>query len=150
MKDRGSSLTEHGQGPRVGVLASLGGEPARATLQLSPLAVLPSQFFRPARTPDKGEVALMYAVLEDAVQCIAKQFVDNSLRTRRVAQEAEGWLLADDESWPFSFVNVCGALGLNPQYLRHGLAQWRQQPPAKLSQRRQRVVPRSRCLSSTA
>jgi hypothetical protein len=150
MKERGPLLTEHGQRSHAGVLPTSGGETARANFQLSPLAVLPSQFFRPALSYEKGEVALMYAVLEDAVRCFAQQFVEHRVRTQRLAEEAEEWFLADDEHWPFSFVNICAALGLNPQYLRRGLEQWRQQHPAKLRQLRPQVVHRSPCLSTVA
>ena len=31
-------------------------------------------------------------------------------------------MLSDDTSWPFSFVSICAVLGLEPEYLRRGLA----------------------------
>jgi len=98
-------------------------------LGLTPLAVLPSQFFSPPRYHHKGEIALMYAVLEDAVRCFTKQFVEKRVRTERLAEEAEEGFLSDDERWRFSFVNICAALGLDAQYLRQGPGLWRQPPP---------------------
>src|SRR5437773_8668237 len=78
---------------------------AMEDLGLTPIAVLPSQFFSPPRYHYKGEMALMYAVLEDVVRCFTKQFIEKRLRTKRLAEEAEEWVFTDDERWPFSFVN---------------------------------------------
>jgi hypothetical protein len=149
MKDMFTSLKEQSQRPRSSTPSSPH-DMATVSVRFSPLAVLPSQFFIPSRAHHKGEVALMYAVLEDAVKCFARQFVEQRLRTKRLAEEAEEWFLANDERWPFSFVNVCAALELNPQYLRQGLEQWRQQQPAKLRPMRKRAVHRTSCLSTAA
>ncbi|HKA52401.1 MAG TPA: hypothetical protein VKJ47_01940 [Candidatus Binatia bacterium] len=119
-------------------------------LGLTPLAVLPSQFFSPPRYHHKGEIALMYAVLEDAVRCFTKQFVEKKVRTRHLAEEAEAWFRSDDERWPFSFVNICAALGLDAQYLRQGLAHWRQQHPPPPRRMRQQAVHRTPCLRPAA
>jgi hypothetical protein len=32
--------------------------------------------------------------------------------------------MSDDSSWPFSFVNICDALGLHAAHLRAALARW--------------------------
>jgi hypothetical protein len=149
MKDMFTSLEDQARRP-CSVISPSPYDMAMASLRLSPLAVLPSQFFSPPRDHYKGEVALMYAVLEDAIKCFAKQFVEKGLRTQRLAAEAEEWFFANDERWPFSFVNVCAALEINPQYLRQGLEHWRQQHPAKLRQTRQQAVHRTPCLSTAA
>jgi len=149
MKNMLTSLENQGQQPGLVILSSPY-DMATAGLRFSPISVLPSQFFSSPRNHHKGEVALMYAVLEDAVKCFAKQFVEKRLRTKRLAEEAEEWFLANDERWPFSFINVCAALGLNPQYLRQGLDQWRQQQPGKLRQMRKQGVHRTPCLSTAA
>ena len=101
-----------------------------AANQLLPsAAVLPEQFYSSPRTGEsqRGEVALMQAVLEDAIVCFQKQFVREGRRVLRLAQEAEEWFAADDLHWPFSFINVCAVLGLEPDYIRRGLKQWREQ-----------------------
>jgi hypothetical protein len=112
------------------------GVPSHATAParyiLSPTAVLPAQFFPPADRSGKGEVALMRAVLEEAMDCFRRQFAVRDPRTLRLAQEAEEWLFADEERWPFSFLNICAALEIDPHYLRRGLRQWRQQPPPQI------------------
>jgi hypothetical protein len=81
--------------------------------------VLPSQFFnsqtRGALQPEKR---LMLAVLEDAVGLY--------LRAPHVAPEADAWVQADDRAWPYSFVNLCDALGLDRTAVRGALRRQRE------------------------
>ena len=85
---------------------------------LEPLCVLPEQVqYRSGAT--HGVPALMYAILDDAIGCLQKPV--RNRRSQRLAREAEEWIFADDEAWPFSFVNICGALGLDPDSGRVGL-----------------------------
>jgi len=97
-----------------------------AGTQLLAAAVLPVQFFSTSDRPytERGAVALMRAVLEDALRCVAKQFSHRGQRPRRLAREAEAWFFADDNHWPFAFVNLCAVLGLDPGYVRRGLTRW--------------------------
>lgn len=97
-----------------------------------PSALLPAQFFTSSSlsTCARGERALMQAVLVDAMTCFQKQFVNKSRSVQRLAGEAEVWLFSDEQYWPFSFLNICEVLGLDPQYLRCDLIRWRQHPPA--------------------
>src|SRR5713101_4192774 len=108
---------------------------------LPPAPILPEQFYSsPTGTNTAhGEIALMRAVLEDAVNCFQKQFVKNGRRTQRLAREAEEWLFRNDYHWPFSFVNICAVLGLDPEYIRMGLKRWRQRPPTGPQKKRRRV-----------
>jgi hypothetical protein len=127
MKDRLTSVDIQGQLLSTALFLS-----PHIPLALAPSAVLPEQFFSPPYHHNKGQAALMYAVLEDAFNCLLKQFVDNGSHARRLAQEAEEWFFSTDESWPFSFINVCLVLRINPAYVRKGLLQWRQQRPARI------------------
>jgi len=97
-----------------------------AGTQLLAAAVLPVQFFSPSARSytERGEGVLMRAVLEDALQCVAKKFSYRGRRPQRLAREAEAWFFADDEHWPFAFVNICAVLGLDPGYVRRGLTRW--------------------------
>lgn len=93
---------------------------------LPSVVILPEQFYA---SPVKGqvqdgEVALRRAILEDAIRCFQRRFVRKGRRVRRLAQEAEEWFAADDTDWPFSFVNICAVLGLEPDYIRRGLKRW--------------------------
>jgi hypothetical protein len=91
----------------------------------SDFSVLPQEFFgsRVKLATVCPETALMYAVLEDAFLCFQKQF---KVETRRIqqARQAEEWFFADDFDWLFSFVSVCNALGLQPQFIRMQLRHW--------------------------
>ena len=113
---------------------------------LSYISVPPEQFYgpRPSLASGRPEAELMRAVLADALGCFQKGFVRQGRRVQRLAREAEEWLFSDDARWPFSFVSICAALGLEPTYLRRGLQRWRQgQPHAEVKKpRRVGSVPR--------
>jgi hypothetical protein len=79
----------------------------------------------------------MRAVLEDAIHCFQKSQGTNAAR---LVKDAEQWFFADEQRWPFSFVNICAALGLNVEYLRTGLQRLRQHPPAIPPKKRRRSV----------
>jgi hypothetical protein len=112
------------------------------SLELLSDAVLPEQFYGPPRRAARlqSEIALMRAVLDDALSCYQKQFVPHTRRERRLAQEAQAWFFTNDDRWPFSFVNICRALDLEPEYLRRGLKQWRQRPFAAPRRKRRRTI----------
>jgi hypothetical protein len=89
------------------------------------VGALGEQFFdsRVSRVKVCPETALMYAVLEDAFLCFHKQF-EKERRFVQCAREAEQWFFSDDSHWLFSFVSVCDALGLEPEYIRKKLKHW--------------------------
>jgi len=68
---------------------------------------------------DCGERRLRWAVLIDAI-AIYRQGGDGKLSAKKRARwlRERKWILSDDTSWPFSFVSICDALGLDPPYLR--------------------------------
>lgn len=67
--------------------------------------------------PGSAERALMRAVLEDAIRCLAGE-IGPARERPQLAAEARQWISDRDERWPYSFVNVCENLGLNPAMLR--------------------------------
>jgi hypothetical protein len=71
------------------------------------------------------ERLLMLAVLEEAVDTYCKHVRPANRRGARLFQEAETWCQSDDLHWPYSFVNICHALGIDVAYMRAGLVQWR-------------------------
>jgi hypothetical protein len=97
------------------------------SIMLTPDVLLPEQSVNHPCSSGRGETALMRAVLADAFLCFTKQFASNRPRTRRLAREAEEWFFSEDEYWPFSFINICAALRIDPAYVRRGLTQRRQQ-----------------------
>lgn len=124
-----------------------------ATAQsLSPAAVLPEQLYG-LSTPlvySPAVQALMRAVLDDALECWRKQFQSKSRRVQRLAREAEEWMLSEEANWPFSFVNICFALGLEPGYVRRRLRYWRQSPPVISRRARGHAVAKQRPLQLAA
>lgn len=63
----------------------------------------------------RNEQLLMLAVLENAI-ADARLYTDGPLR-----REARRWIADQDETWPFSFLNICEALGFDGEYIRAGL-----------------------------
>lgn len=89
--------------------------------------LLPLQFFTGTRGKGyaEGERRLMLAVLEDAVDCFQKYLGAKESRGRLLCSDAEEWFLSEDRSWLFSFENVCDVLGLQPDFIRQGLLDWK-------------------------
>ena len=102
-------------------------------LSLSLNLVMPSQFFPEGGDgPAPGERRLMRAVLKDALVVLFKYEATQDRRGQRLLAEAQHWLESDAD-WPFSFVNVCDALGLEPSCVRERVARCR---AAQRAQRR--------------
>jgi hypothetical protein len=72
------------------------------------------------------ERVLMLAVLQDAVVCFQDNVVATCKRKRSMHLEAEEWIVNEDRTYPFSFENVCEALGYEPTYMRQGLMRWKE------------------------
>lgn len=105
-----------------------------SAVELEPESVLPSQYFAQAAVDAslQPEKRLMLAVLEDAVGSFQKYVNARERTAQKLFAEVEDWFASDDQEWPFSFVNISHALGLEAPYLRRGLARWkdRQRTPA--------------------
>lgn len=103
-----------------------------------PDIITPQQYYDARR--DDSAVApvkrLMMAILEDALRCFQNNADAPSGPRKRLFNEAEQWLCADKGDGPFSFETVCETLGIEPQYLRSGLRDWRNQQLAGVSARR--------------
>jgi len=70
------------------------------------------------------EKRLMLAILEDAIHCFQDNLFARNVRSRRLFEEAEQWIVEADGDWVFSFENICEALGFNPAYVRQDLLRW--------------------------
>ncbi len=94
--------------------------------QVSDSSVLPEQFFNSQHSFFTGRpvAALLRAVLEDALTCFQKQFRNEHPHVQREGREAEAWFGSEEEGWPFSFVTICAALGLEPEAIRRQLKRW--------------------------
>lgn len=96
--------------------------------------------------PLEPEQRLVIAVLEDGINTFQDNCGAQHPKKRRLFEEAEAWIFADQQDWIFSFSTVCSLLNLDPNYLRRGLRQWQAQrgcgTPTKTEN--QGVAPRRR------
>lgn len=81
------------------------------------------------RLPERD---LMIGILGDAIGCF-QQYAGKDKR-RRLFDESEEWIHSDERDYVFSFNYICWFLGIDPEYLRKGLAEWK----AKELRRRER------------
>ena len=131
----------------------------RVTSLFQPDTLLPDQYLDTFRRKLhlEPEKKLMLAILEDAIACYQKYFFARDLKGKALFHEAHEWVEGPGGASVFSFDSVCEALGLNPDYLRRGLADWKkvalaqrtqarvyQLTPAPRKQSRRVGVPRTR------
>ncbi len=75
--------------------------------------------------PFEPEKQLMFAILHDAIRSYRKYVLAQASANRRLFHDAEKWIWLNDWDWPFSFCNICDALGLDPYFLRRCLLRWK-------------------------
>ncbi|HXJ36595.1 MAG TPA: hypothetical protein VMS22_21370 [Candidatus Eisenbacteria bacterium] len=92
---------------------------------VEPITVLPEQLYdRSAATT--GEQRLLIAILDDAIRVYRRIDCPGlTMHERCEIRAAAAWLNADDPTWPFSFVNVCHALSLDPVAIREAVRRQR-------------------------
>lgn len=74
----------------------------------------------------QAEKQLMFAVLLDAVECFQNYAPGARRKADRLFTYTEEWIFENDHKWPFSFINICEALEIDPQYVRKGLLHWKE------------------------
>jgi hypothetical protein len=79
-----------------------------------------------SKTTREGEEALMLAVLQDAIADFQEYILAKDKKGKELFQEAEAWILEKNGDSIFSFEYICEILGLEPNYLRKGLLDWKQ------------------------
>src|SRR4029077_13494281 len=72
-------------------------------------------------TSETSQKALAAGVLKQAKQDLRRFHGATSAIERELYLDAYSWLTSDDSSWPFSFLNVCRLLNLEPEALREEL-----------------------------
>ena len=80
-------------------------------------------------TDVSGELALMRAVLVDAIRCLGGE-VGPSRQRAKLAAEAKAWIETRNARWAFSFENVCDQLGVDPERVRGRLLEMAARGPA--------------------
>ena len=97
----------------------------------APSILTPEQYYDERRDDSvlRPIKRLMLAILEDALRCLQKHADAKSGARRLMYWEAERWLCSEGGNALFSFTMVCETLGIEPEYLRSGLLQWREMQP---------------------
>ena len=80
-----------------------------------------------------AERRMLLAMLEDAIQKVLEHGV---AKPGELRSEPERWIFTNDRRAPFSFVNVCETLSLDPEWIRQKLLA--KLAPAELAKRRRR------------
>jgi hypothetical protein len=109
-------------------MQSITAGPARDTvtgrwLELEPAIILPEQYCPGAHVLRTAEQRLMAAVLEDAIAVVCSQRGSGKTEVAQklCVRSAEHWFRSEDTSWPFSFLRICEALDLDPDYMRRAV-----------------------------
>lgn len=110
----------------------------RVTSLFQPDTLLPEQYLDTFRRKLhlEPEKKLMLAVLEDAIACYQKYVLARDSKGKSLFHEAEAWVQDKGGEGIFTFNSICESLGLNPDYLRRGLSEWKKYSVAQRSQAR--------------
>jgi hypothetical protein len=95
-----------------------------------PDVLTPAQYYDgiPTQNPEANAMKrLMLAVLQDALRCLQTYAESRNPAHRQAFAEAETWILDRRAEEPFTFVSICEALAIQPDYLREGIRRWRLQ-----------------------
>lgn len=86
-----------------------------------PDVILPSQFEANGSGINGGERKLMAALLSDGIEAY---IAHTTSTTEHHRSEVCDWVETRDHAYVFSFDVVCECLGIDPEYLRLGLARY--------------------------
>jgi hypothetical protein len=111
-----------------------------------PDTIVPAQFHRRS-TLHMGEVRLMHAVFEDALDCLRRTPAVVPARTptgrpshaqsrRSIRQETIAWFESTDRSRVYAFENICDVLGFDADAIRQALHRGHYQPRREVSLRK--------------
>ena len=100
----------------------------RVSSLFQPDTLLPEQYLDTFRRKLQlePEKKLMLAILEDAIACYQKYLFARDSKGRVLFEEADQWMQEEGGGSVFAFDSVCESLGLNPAYVRRGLAAWKE------------------------
>lgn len=91
--------------------------------QVEPDTLLPVQFYEliGRRNVLEGERKLLFAVLEEAIDCYLKNMNAKSRWRRILFYEVQDWMNARNRAGLFSYETLCEALEVDPVVLRAAL-----------------------------
>ena len=105
----------------------------------SPEMVLPEEFYGGGTTTRlSGERALQWAVFADGVDSYRRLARGRSRAAKRELARLRVWVMRSDWDWLYSFVNLCGAFGFDPNAVRQALFRLEEEADQPLRRRRYR------------
>ena len=118
----------------------------RVTSLFQPDSLLPDQYLDTFRRKLhlEPEKKLMLAILEDAIACYQKNLFARDSKGKALFREAEEWVEEAGGASVFAFDSVCETLGLNPDYLRRGIADWKKAASQHTQAKVYQLAPRPR------
>lgn len=92
-----------------------------------PDTLVKAQYYEAHRraTPLEPELALLFAILSEALQTFQKYAANSSKKGQKLFRAAEAWIWDEESDYIASFKSICRLNGLDPVYVRRGLLQWR-------------------------
>lgn len=92
-----------------------------------PDTLVKAQYYEAHRrtTPLEPELALLFAILSEALQTFQKYASTNSKKGQKLFRAAEAWIWDEESDYIASFKSICRLNGLDPVYVKRGLLQWR-------------------------
>jgi hypothetical protein len=119
----------------------------RVSSLFQPDSLLPDQYLDTFKRKLhlEPEKKLMLAILEDAIACYQKYIFARDSKGKSLFRETEDWMFAKGDEGIFSFDSVCEILDLDPDYVRRGLAEWKQKSSNQPAQAKvYQLTPRQR------
>jgi len=110
---------------------------AAASSLFSPDTILPDQFYSKSTTIRlSGERALQWAVFADGIENYRRLARGRSRAAKRELARLKVWVMRSDWDWLYSFVNLCGAFGFDPNAVRQALDRYEQEAEPPMRRRR--------------
>ena len=125
-------------GTRIDLTGAAGEE-----FSFSANAFMPAQFYPARRHAASVEpiMRLMAGILIDAVRCFQRHFDARESKRRQEFREAKSWIFDDMGNGPFSFLDVCDWLEIDPHGWRDRIVRGQQDIHRGDKQRRMRRYP---------
>ena len=100
--------------------------------------MLPEQYLQRAGTRlveprHRLMLAVLMTAVDDCQRSASQAATARRNADRRAVLEALAYVASTDRTWPFSFENLCDAVGLEPETLRRGLQASLERPPAPMN-----------------
>lgn len=85
--------------------------------------IIPVQYSDPVavRIQSSGEYRLLWAILEDAIDCYFRYADMLTVNAQEQFRDAQSWIESSEEEWLCSFNSICRHFQIDPSYLRRGL-----------------------------